>query len=353
MFSNFFICVLFILFLQFPRHSHWRKIVNLRNRPEFEHSFHEIREVMKNSKASSTIKNYDYYYRKFQNWCNLHNFISLPASTATVAIYLNSLVQRSVSVSVLYSNYYSIKWYHDLNLHSNPCDDKLISVFLEGGKRTLSKPIIKKDPITPDILNKIIDMYGKDHSNLKNVRLCAMLLLGYAGFLRYSEIANLKMENIKFFPSYIVVNIVSGKTDVYRRGNNVVIAKTNGKACPVSWLLRYISLAELRYDSEDFIFRAIRYFKSKNVYKLINVNRSLSYTRARELLINCLTVLGLDSSKFCLHSLRSGGTTAAAANNISDRLIKEHGRWKTDFSKDGYIQDTISNQLSVSANLGI
>jgi integrase len=59
-----------------------------------------------------------------------------------------------------------------------------------------------------------------------------MLLLGYAGFLRYSEIANLKMENIKFFPSYIVVNIVSGKTDVYRRGNNVVITKTNGKACP-------------------------------------------------------------------------------------------------------------------------
>jgi site-specific recombinase XerD len=64
---------------------------------------------------------------------------------------------------------------------------------------TLSKPIIRKDPITPDIHNKIIDMYGKDHSNLKNVRLCAMLLLGYAGFLRYSEIANLKMENINFF----------------------------------------------------------------------------------------------------------------------------------------------------------
>jgi hypothetical protein len=61
----------------------------------------------------------------------------------------------------------------DLNLHSNPYDDKLISVFLEGGKRTLSKPIIKKDPITPDILSKIIDIYGKDHSNLKNVRLCA------------------------------------------------------------------------------------------------------------------------------------------------------------------------------------
>ena len=154
-------CVLFILFLQFPRHSHWRKIVNLRNRPEFEHSFHEIREVMKNSKASSTIKNYDYYYRKFQNWCNLHNFISLSASTATVAIYLNSLVQRSVSVSVLYSNYYSIKWYHDLNLHSNPCDDKLISVFLEGGKCTLSKPIIKKIRLLQIYLIKLLTCTGK------------------------------------------------------------------------------------------------------------------------------------------------------------------------------------------------
>jgi hypothetical protein len=69
-----------------------------------------------------------------------HNFPNLMEGmfkfrTATVTIYLNSLVQRSVSISVLYSNYYSIKWYHDLNLHSNPCDDKLISVFLEGGHR--------------------------------------------------------------------------------------------------------------------------------------------------------------------------------------------------------------------------
>jgi integrase len=113
-------------------------------------------------------------------------------------IYLHSSIQEPLRASVPQL---------DLNLHSNPYDDKLISVFLEGGKRTLSKPIIKKDPITPDILNKIIDMYGKDHSNLKSVRLCAMLLLGYAGFLRYSEIANLKMENIKFFPSYIVVTL--------------------------------------------------------------------------------------------------------------------------------------------------
>ena len=56
MFSIFFMCVLFILFLQFPRHSHWRKIVNLRNRPEFEHSFHEIRELWKTAKLRLPLK---------------------------------------------------------------------------------------------------------------------------------------------------------------------------------------------------------------------------------------------------------------------------------------------------------
>jgi hypothetical protein len=52
---------------------------------------------------------------------------------------------KNINATVLYSEIY----------------DKLISVFLEGRKRTLSKPIIKKDPITPDILNKIIDTHGK------------------------------------------------------------------------------------------------------------------------------------------------------------------------------------------------
>ena len=76
------------------------------------------------------------------------------------------------------------------------------------------------------------------------------------------------------------------------------------------------------------------------MYKLVAKNIPLSYTRARELLLNSLTAIGLDSKHFCLHSLRSGGASAATSINISDRLIKAHGRWRTDLLKM-YILRTI------------
>lgn len=181
----------------------------------------------------------------------------------------------------------------------------------------------------------------------------AMVLLSYAGFLRYSELANLKMSNLKIFSTYVSLHIEKSKTDVYRRGNNVIISKTNSSTCPVKWLLTYINLANLSFNSDEYIFRAVSFFKSKNSYKLISSNRPLSYTRARELLLHSLTAIGLNCNQFCMHSLRSGGATAAACNGVADRLIKEHGRWRTDFAKDGYIKDPVGVQLSVSSSLGI
>ena len=70
-------------------------------------------------------------------------------------------------------------------------------------------------------------------------------------------------------------------------------------------------------------------------------------------MLNTLSAIGLNTKNFCLHSLRSGGATAAASNNVPDRLIKEHGRWRSDFAKDGYIKDIVNTQLKVSSNLGI
>jgi len=56
------------------------------------------------------------------------------------------------------------------------------------------------------------------------------------------------------------------------------------------------------------------------------------------LLINALSDVGLDKKTFGLHSLRSGGASQAAHNCIPERLLKSHGRWKSDIAKDGYIK---------------
>jgi hypothetical protein len=111
-------------------------------------------------------------------------------------------------------------------------------MLMEGGKRILSKSIEKKEPITTEILEKILNKYGQDESehNLSSVRIFTFVLLGFAGFLRFNELANLRVKDISFHDLYISVTIEKSKTDVYRRGNNVLIASTGNKTCPVFWL---------------------------------------------------------------------------------------------------------------------
>ena len=63
--------------------------------------------------------------------------------------------------------------------------------------------------------------------------------------------------------------------------------------------------------------------------------------------------IGLSRRDYGLHSLRAGGASAAANAQVTDRLFKRHGRWKSDKAKDGYIKDNILSLFSVSLSLGI
>jgi integrase len=313
----------------------------------------DIFKIIKSSKAASTNSKYETYFKLFKEWCIKNECLYLPASVPTVAVYISVLVKKSVSFSVLCAHFYSVKWFHDISLLKNPCEDKLIQMMMEGAKRILGRPIVKKEPITISHLQKIVEKFGKDHRHLPNVRLCAMLLISFAGFLRYNELANLKMSNIKFYDTYVNINIEKSKTDLYRRGNSITISKTGLPTCPVTWLLNYIQLANLDFNSEEYIFRSLIYLKSKKSYRLCARNTPLSYTRAREIFLKSLSDIGLNCKDFCLHSLRSGGATAAANNGLSDRLIKAHGRWRSDVAKDGYIKDNFERQCIVSRKLGI
>jgi len=93
-------------------------------------------------------------------------------------------------------------------------------------------------------------------------------------------------------------------------------------------LSRYCVLANIAPDSTDYLFRPLCFCKSTNTYKLRQ--GKLSYSTARETLLSALETLGLNKKHFGLHSLRSGGATAAAAAGVEERLFKKHGRWKSD-----------------------
>ena len=58
--------------------------------------------------------------------------------------------------------------------------------------------------------------------------------------------------------------------------------------------------------------------------------------------------LGYSTKLFGLHSLGSGGATAAVIAGVNDRLFKRHGRWRSEKAKDGYVKDNLEALLSVS-----
>ena len=179
-----------------------------------------------------------------------------------------------------------------------------------------------------------------------------LCVLGYAGFFRFDELVQLRRCDFQFEDSFMRIFVQRSKTDIYRDGAWVVIAKTFKPTCPVLLTLRYFAAASFSEDSEDFIFRPLSFCSSNGSYRFRG-SVPLSYSRAREIVLCAFEAIGLSRRDYGLHSLRAGGASAAANAQVTDRLFKRHGRWKSDKAKDGYIKDNILSLLSVSLSLGI
>ena len=152
------------------------------------------------------------------------------------------------------SYFYSIEWTHDFASFSpNPCDSRIVKFKLtfEGGRRIVAQPVSKKEPMTSEILGKIVDFYETENS-LKGMRICTMCILGFSGFLRFNEIASLRMKDVQFHNDFISICISRSKTDQLNKGTNIEIARTNNKLCPLSWLTRYVDMAGLTCSSNEY-----------------------------------------------------------------------------------------------------
>jgi hypothetical protein len=106
-----------------------------------------------------------------------------------------------------------------MHLFNDRCSNKLVNIVLEGGKRILSKPIKKKEPITADIIHKLFNFYKNNLAFIQQsftlhvfTSLCMILF-------RYKELSNIRMTNIAFYDTHIEILVETSKTDIYRQGN--------------------------------------------------------------------------------------------------------------------------------------
>ncbi|CAC5399040.1 unnamed protein product [Mytilus coruscus] len=225
---------------------------------------HLLPDLLTESKSNNTVQNYYYGFLRWKKWA-LSNGISsefiLPAKPIHVAIYLACLVQQNRTPSPINQAFYSIRWAHKIISVISPTDSDLVKNILEGAKRRLSVPIKKKEPITPDMLSQMFDRLYCEN-NLYNQRTISACLLSYSGFLRVSELLNLKTCDIQFFLSHMSVFIQKSKTDIYRDGDRIIIARTGNKLCPVKNLESFLEWSNNPLDTD--VFRMISSYLFSN-----------------------------------------------------------------------------------------
>ena len=221
---------------------------------------------------------------------------------------------------------------------------------MEGLQRSLlAKPVIEKEPITVETLEAIVQDAEKS-GTLADLRLATACLLGFSGFLRFSELINLRPCDFNIAEEMMTIKIRHSKTDQWRQGDEILIARTANKTCPVAMLERYMRVTNMSLEDEHFLFRPIQATKSGQT---LRKSGKISYSCLREAFKKKISNLGLPAEEFGLHSLRAGGATAAANAKVLDRCFKRHGRWKSENAKDGYIKDDIKSRLEVSKSLGL
>lgn len=156
--------------------------------------------------------------------------------------------------------------------------------------------------------------------------------------------------DIQVHDDHLEINVKCSKTDQFRQGNIVFIAKIGGVTCPHSLLSRYLSAASIDHNSSAYIFRTLQPRRKENSYTL--GPRRLSYTRCRELVKEALLAIGVNAVSFSTRSLRSGGATFIADNlaksGSSDRLLMLHGRWKSETAKKITIKDSLDSRLHLT-----
>ena len=108
----------------------------------------------------------------------------------------------------------------------------LVQVALAGHRRMLAQPKVRKEPVTAEMLRAMVDAAGPEPS-LSEVRLLAICLLAFAGFLRCEELLKLVCADVEFDAEGLVLSIKSSKTDQFREGASLVVARTGASTCPV------------------------------------------------------------------------------------------------------------------------
>jgi len=273
---------------------------------------------LKNSKASNTLRAYQADFKDFSRFCAKNGLNSMPTEPKILSIYLTHLATSS-KFSTLKRRIASISVIHKMKGHYLDTKHPVIMENLHGIKRLTGtnqkakKPILIND--LKSIINKIDELNQPDK---KKIRDKAIILIGFSGGFRRSELVNIEFEDLEFVSEGVKIFVKRSKTDQSGEGMIKAIPYFENKFfCPVRKLKDWIDFSEIKtgkiFDISD-----------KSVALIIKKYVSLS---------------GLDASRYAGHSLRSGFATSTAESGAEERNIMAMTGHKTTQMVRRYIQE--------------
>ena len=258
-----------------------------------------------------------------------------PTSEQLLCRFVTSLAESKISHNTIKVYLAAVRQLHIQRGHRMPSGDQMprLSQVLRGikmrkaseGEASNSRPRL---PVTPEALRKIKAVWEQEGINHDRIMLWTAFTLCFFAFMRSGEICcagggsfdptrDLTPQDVTVDcitnPQMLRVHLKHSKTDPFREGTDIFVARTNDELCPVTALLAW--LVE-RGKKEGPLFQ---------FYSGASLTRGTFVACFREALV----LAHIDPEGFSGHSFRIGAATMAAKRGLSDSNIKQLGRWKS------------------------
>ena len=273
---------------------------------------------LKNSKAANTLRAYQADFKDFSRFCAKNGLNFIPTEPKILSLYLTHLSVTS-KFSTLKRRIASISVIHKMKGHYLDTKHPIIMENLLGIKRVKGSNQKAKKPILINDLKLIINAIDQtNQTEKKKIRDKAIILIGFSGGFRRSELVNLIYDDVEFVNEGVKIFIKRSKTDQSGEGMTKAIPYFDNQSfCPVISLKNWINILEIKsgkiFDISD-----------KSIALIIKKYASLS---------------GLDPNKYSGHSLRSGFATSTAESGAEERNIMAMTGHKTSQMVRRYIQE--------------
>jgi site-specific recombinase XerD len=260
------------------------------------------------SRAPNTVRAYRADWAHFTTWCAARGVDALPALPATVSLYLADLAATH-RPSTIGRRLVALAQAHKAAGHPSPTANEAVRLVHAGIRRTHRTAPRQVRPLVTEDIRRLVATCGTD---VAGVRDRALLLVGFAGALRRSELVALDADDAETTVDGVILALRRSKTDQEAAGRKVGLPYGSKLAtCPVRSLASWLDMTAI---SGGPLFRPVD--------RHGNVGAGPLSDRAVALIIKRrAAAAGIEPDGVSGHSLRAGLATAAAAAGVSERAI--------------------------------